>query len=402
MIDLSRKNFHGEMKLTVTRAPTHKTIKELRDELKLVKNIADYWEEKSNKRAFGEIQKGDMSYDKWKEIYSRHGWIEISEYHCFYNPKSVSIQDESITALPSIEGNRDNEQSGTWASYELDKSFSVFSKVWDKYYQTWQFRLNKLERERFDMRRVSQTQMTRIEEALFVLLGLSPSVQGTTGFENFSLSERLFDTDSIEYQDYQGNNLIVNSNLYSNNDYGHLEWYLKQKEEYVLIERLATRGQPSDFSDRLSSIKFNEWAYKNHYLEDRVAIIRNSKESPYGEGFAYKLYSALLEVGYVKGTFDYTWELADGMSWTSLHYLASELSKRKLIKTSSPFKDIQKYINYASSYPLRDQFILTSPDLLSHSNDDKIFKQECDLIDSALKNIEPDQAIENKTFKEKQ
>ena len=94
--------------------------------LRLVKNIADYWEEKSNKRAFGEIQKGDMSYDKWKEIYSRHGWIEISEYHCFYNPKSVSIQDESITALPSIEGNRDNEQSGTWASYELDKSFSVF------------------------------------------------------------------------------------------------------------------------------------------------------------------------------------------------------------------------------------------------------------------------------------
>ena len=80
----------------------------------------------------------------------------------------------SITALPSIEGNRDNEQSGTWASYELDKSYSTFSKVWDKYYQKWKFRLNKLERERFDMRRVSQTQTTRIEEALFVLLGLEP------------------------------------------------------------------------------------------------------------------------------------------------------------------------------------------------------------------------------------
>ena len=65
------------------------------------------------------------------------------------------------------------------------------------------------------------------------------------------LSERLFETDSIEYQDYQGNKLVINSNLYSNDDYGHLEWYLKQKKEYVLIERLATRGQPSDFSDRL-------------------------------------------------------------------------------------------------------------------------------------------------------
>ena len=76
------------------------------------------------------------------------------------------------------------------------------------------------------MRRVSQTQTTRIEEALFVLLGLSPSVQGTTGFENFSLSERLFETDSIEYQDFQGNNLIINSNLYSNDGYGPLEWHL--------------------------------------------------------------------------------------------------------------------------------------------------------------------------------
>ena len=109
-----------------------------------------------------------------------------------------------------------------------------------------------------------------------------------------------------------------------------------------------------------------------------------------------------MEVGYIKGTFDYTWELADGMSWTSLNYLASELGKRNLIKTSRPFEDIKKYIHYASSYPLKDQVVLTSPDLLSHTNDDKIFTQECDLIDSALKNIEPDQAIENKTFKEKQ
>ena len=252
------------------------------------------------------------------------------------------------------------------------------------------------------MRRVSQTQTTRIEEALFVLLGLSPSVQGTTGFENFSLSERLFETDSVEYQDYQGNKLLVNSNLYSNDDYGHLEWYLKQKEEYVLIERLATRGQPSDFSDRLSSIKFNEWAYKNHYLEDRVPRIRNSAESPFGEGFAFKLFSSLLETGYIKGTFDYTWELADGMSWASLHYLASELVKRNLIQTTSPFEDIEKYIHYGSSYPLKDQALLTSPDVLSHTNDDKIFLQECDLIDSALINIEPGKAIGNQTYKEKQ
>ena len=392
---MERKQFHDEMRLTVSRAPTHETIIELRDQLKLVQNIVDYWENKSSKRAFGKIQKSNISFEKWGEIYSRHGWTEISDYRCFYNPKSVSIENESITALPSIEGNSDNEQSGTWASYELDKSYSTFWKVWDKYYRKWEFRLNKLERERFDMRRVSQTQTTRIEEALFVLLGLSPSVQGTTGFENFSLSERLFETDSVEYQDYQGNKLVVNSNLYSNDDYGPLEWYLKQKKEYVLIERLATRGQPSDFSDRLSSIKFNEWAYKNNYLEDRVPKIRNNEDSPFGEGFAFRLYTVLLEAGYIKGAFDHIWELADGMSWASLSYLASELTTRKLVKTFNPYENIQKYINYSSAYPLKDQSMLTSSDFLQHTNDDKIYRQECDLIDAALLNLEPSKAIEN-------
>jgi len=395
MINISRKKFDGGMKLTMTRAPTQITIKELRDELNLVKNIADYWEEKSNRRAFGLIQNGNVSFEKWRKIYSKYGWAEISEYRCFYNTKSVTIENDSITALPSIEGNRDNEQSGTWASYELDKSYATFSNIWKKYFNKWKFRLDKLERERFDMRRVSQTQTTRIEEALFVLLGLSPSVQGTTGFQNFSLSERLFETDSIEYQDYQGNKLVVNSNLYSNDDYGPIEWHLKNKQEYVLIERLATRGQPSDFSDRLSSIKFNEWAYKNHYLEDRLPQIRNGDDSPFGEGFAFKLYSELLDIGYIKGAFDYIWELADGMSWTSLRYLASELSSRQLVQTSMPFEDIKKYIHYSSSYPLQDQLIITTSDELNETDDEKIFQQECDLIDSALINIEPNKAIEN-------
>jgi len=395
MINISRKKFDGEMRLTTTRTQTHITIKELRDELKLVKNIVDYWEEKSNKRVFGEIHKGNLSFEKWRAIYSKHGWAEISEYRCFYNTKSVTIENDSITALPSIEGNRDNEQSGTWASYELDKSYSTFSYIWKKYFNKWKFRLDKLERERFDMRRVSQTQTTRIEEALFVLLGLSPSVQGTTGFANFSLSERLFETDSIEYQDYQGNKLVVKSNLYSNDDYGPIEWYLKKKKEYMLIERLATRGQPSDFSDRLSSIKFNEWAYKNHYLEDRLPQIRNSDDSPFGEGFAFKLYSELVDIGYIKGAFDYIWELADGMSWTSLRYLASELSSRQLVQTSVPFEDIKKYIHYSSSYPLQDQLIIITSDELNETDDEKIFQQECDLIDSALINIEPNKALEN-------
>ena len=92
MIELSRKKFDGEMKLTVTRAPTQETIKELRRELGLVKNIVDYWKEKSDKRAFGKIKNENISFENWREIYSQHGWIEISDYHCFYNPKNISIE----------------------------------------------------------------------------------------------------------------------------------------------------------------------------------------------------------------------------------------------------------------------------------------------------------------------
>ena len=101
MYDITRKKYSGEMKFTFTRALTHKTIAELREELLRVKNIVDYWEDKSNKRAFGEIKTGSISFEKWREIYASFGWIELEEYLCFYNPKSVSINEEMITALPS-------------------------------------------------------------------------------------------------------------------------------------------------------------------------------------------------------------------------------------------------------------------------------------------------------------
>ena len=83
------------------------------------------------------------------------------------------------------------------------------------------------------------------------------------------------------------------------------------------------------------------------------------------------------------------------MSWASLSYLASELTTRKLVKTFNPFENIQKYINYSSAYPLKDQSMLASSDFLHHTNDDKIYRQECDLIDAALLNLEPSKAIEN-------
>ena len=56
---------------------------------------------------------------------------------------------------------------------------------------------------------------------------------------------------------------------------------------------------------------------------------------------------------------------------------------------------MQKYIHYTSTYPLKNQSMKMPSDELNNTDDDKIFKQECDLIDSALINIEPVKAIVN-------
>ena len=66
---------------------------------------------------------------------------------------------------------------------------------------------------------------------------------------------------------------------------------------------------------------------------------------------------------------------------------------RKLIQTNNPFEHIKKYIHYASTYPLEDQFFKSAIDKFSETDDEKICKQECDLINSALDHIEPNKTI---------
>ena len=73
MYNITRKKYNGEMKFTVTRAFTHKTVAELREELIRVKSIVNYWEDKSNKRAFGELKTGNISVEKWRETYASFG-----------------------------------------------------------------------------------------------------------------------------------------------------------------------------------------------------------------------------------------------------------------------------------------------------------------------------------------
>jgi len=354
------------MKYITPQTLTYKTIDELRKELTIVEHTLNYWHDKLEHRAFGEIKDVNLSYDEWKDIYTRNGWVEVSDFNCCYNPKSVTSPYD-------------------WASYELDKAYLTIWKQWDRYHLLWRFRLNKLEVERFDIRRVTQAPKITIDEALFIVLGLSPSVIGSVGFDEFSLAERRFEIDDIEYQDYEGNNLVINTALYSNDGLGHMEWFLKHKEEYFLIEK---NEQFKCVSGRLFTKKFLKWAYKHNYLKEQVIKIRNTKDSPYGEKFASRLYNELLNEGVIAGQFEVMWGWL--LPSSSLHYLANQLIDLELTDSKQQYKDIQKYVDYTSTHPLSKQYSETSDiEKVVHKADDiwKLYSEKNKMIDKALKTL---------------
>ena len=274
MIHTALTRFNDDMQFTVSEKLTQKTIIELKKELEIVEYVVKEWLIKLNQRAFGEITNNNISYEDWRDIYISHGWTEISSHNCCYDPQGITFEND-LGVLKIVKEN-DTIGEEYFASYELDISYLDIWKAWSKYHQKWRHRIDKLATEIFNMGRVTQTNFTRLEDALLVTLGLSPSVVGTKGFENFSLEEKLFKTNKVNYKDYNGVDLEISSNLYINDGYGHIEWYLKSRKEYTLIERIGTRGQPSQFNDRLSSQKFLKWAYENKYIEQIIKSGNNN------------------------------------------------------------------------------------------------------------------------------
>ena len=271
MIHTALSRFNEDMLFTVSEKLTQRTISELKKELDIVEQSLNDWKKKLDSRAFGKIKDNNITYEKWRDIYTSHGWMEISAHNCCYDPQGI-IFENGLGKLKSNKEN-DNVDEQYFASYELDISYLDIWKAWSRYHQKWRLRIDKLAIETFNMSRVTQTNFTRLEDALLVTLGLSPSVVGTQGFENFSLEEKLFKTNKVNYKNYNGFAFEISSNLYRNDGYGHIEWYLKSRKEYTLIERIGTRGQPSQFNDRLSSQKFLKWAYENKYIEQIIKAV---------------------------------------------------------------------------------------------------------------------------------
>ena len=341
-------------------------LENLRQELKSVKHMVDYWEKEFKERAFGEITDGDIKLNDWYAIYKKKGWIPVEKYGCCYNPVSFNIQKETVikTGLFGKKSHKYTEDAPTqWASFKYDRSILFIWKQWVNYHQLWNYRLNKFEMTRFDLRRVTQAPKITVEEALFVCLGLSPSVIGDIGFEKFSLEDTSFEiANGIEYQDYKGNNLIVKTGIYdvdvrdkNDSPCGMMESLIKEYEEYLLIDR---NEKFKCVSGRIYTNKFLKWALKHNYLKEYEIYFRDKNDSPYGEKFALELYNHLLDDEIISGKFDELWHWSEAFGWNSLHYLADEIEKMGLTpnKITYPYKAIQQYINYTGKSPLAKQY----------------------------------------------
>ena len=223
------------------------------------------------------------------------------------------------------------------------------------YHQLWSRRISKIENELFDISRAEKLSTITPEESLFICLGFSASILEQPPFQNFNLN------------DYGGLGLIEN--------------YLVSTEEYYLIKR--------EFPNEIPSRKFLKWATKHSYLKQITIKRRNTKDSPYGEEFAMKLYHLLSREGLITGSFDELWEWHEHSSWASLHFLALELIRSNLVDVEQPFSSIEKYIDYHSNTPLRNQYEYTS-DIDIGTEDGKVWSGENDRISIAITRLEKD------------
>ena len=225
------------------------------------------------------------------------------------------------------------------------------------YHQLWSHRISKIENELFDLSRAEKLSKISIEESLFICLGFSSSILEHPPFQDFSL-------DGV----------------------GLIENYLLSREEYLLIKR--------EFPAEISSKKFLRWATKHNYLEQVEIKWRNTKDSPYGEEFAMKLYHLLSREGLITGSFEQLWEWHEHSSWASLHFLALELERSNLVDVKQKFSSIEKYIDYHSSLDLRKQYEYAL-DISNATDDGKVWNAENDRIGRVITKLEKDKEKED-------
>jgi len=346
------------------------TIIQLSKYLETIMKVKDAQLRLLDNRAFGELDnfKNDnqISYEQWGDIYKKYGWTEVGKYRCFYNPDDVTQQGDVTIRNQVIKG----DKMCAFKSYKKEMLYKDSYEDWNRYFRRWQLKYNLIEKAPIDLTILNTLTTITIEEALFIRLGISPAVLSKSGFHDwdlFSLKSPL--RKEIAYQDYNGKKWKTSTGI--NN---LMEDKLIDTDEYKILIRMFD-------SKHIKTDDFINWAINNEYIEEDKTLYRDIKKSPYGEEFADLLYRELVAVGLISRSFDRLWEWHANLN--VLHYLVNQLQETGLTKEKNKFKNIQYYIEYTGSTPLRKQ---TQPDAYDSTNK-KVTSPDDNKVDTVINNL---------------
>jgi len=318
------------------------TIIQLSKYLETIMSVKDAQLKFLDERAFGELDnfkgRSQISYEQWSDIYKKHGWTEVEKYKCFYNPDDVTQQGDVTMRNQVIKGNK----VCAFKSYKQEMLYTESYEVWNRYFTRWQFKYSLIEKMPVDLNILTSLSKITIEEALFITLGISPSVLNESGFHDWFLYGLESPIDKwVIYKDYNGKEWKTRTGI--NN---LVEDRLLHTSEYKILIR--------EFGDKHINTKdFIDWALRNEHIEENKSLFRDIDNSPYEEDFAKSLYEELSTIGLISRSFEQLWKWH--AHWNVLHYLAKQLQLNRLTRTKSYFKDIQAYIHYTASTDLRKQ-----------------------------------------------
>jgi len=322
-------------------------------------------------RAFGELDNfksgEEISYEDWRKIYLKHEWVEAPEYQCFYNPKNETQLGDVKIRNQLIKGERAYE----YKNYKQEMLYVYSYEVWNKYLTSWKLKYSLIEATPIDLSILTSLSKITIEEALFVTLGISPSVLLESGFHNWDLFKLAPPSNKeITFKDYKGKNFKTSTGI--NNV---VEDKLIDTTEWKILIREFN-------SKQINTKDFINWAIKNEYIEEDKSLYRNVENSPFTEEFAKSLYDELTFAGFINRSFNELWKWHARLNL--LHYLTNELQRVGLIKAKDRFKNIQAYIEYNSPTPLHKQ---TQPEAYNDKTGKKCTSPDDYKVDKVIANL---------------
>jgi len=244
------------------------TIIKISKYLDILRKVRNTALDSLDNRVFGELDnfKGEhqISYNDWRNVYLKHEWVEVAKYQCFYNPENEIQQGDVTLRKQLIKGEKVYE----YKNYKQEMLYEYSYVVWNKYFTQWKLKYSLIEKTPIDLSMLTSLSKITIEEALFITLGISPSVLLESSFHDWDLFElKPPQEKEITFKDYRGRDCKTATGI--NN---LVEDKLIHTKEYKILVR--------EFGGKQINTKdFVDWALRNEHIQDNI----NVENTPYKE-----------------------------------------------------------------------------------------------------------------------